>query len=868
MIKIHKSVSTNLCEKDLDGVSFYAKTCHSTKNKTTFGKTVDEHCKIVGLIAAELIKLFPNSVIKRLFPRGSALIAAVHDIGKISPLFQLKLAKSVLADIDSLPHISIYKNSILNESQYGGHPTVSFASLKRHSENIAIIAGQHHGALHPRALSINSSSENIGGNIWEAKRTDEINSLKAFFKSEFPSTLSEAQIKVLSGLTCVSDWIGSGQCFDNNVHYTEQDIKDAVRNAGFKKYPITQALSFKDIFGFETNETQEKFLESIDKPGVYIIEAPMGIGKTELSLYAAYNLIQKNYANGIYFALPTQLTSNKIHERVQSFIKKVFSDVQDAQTLLLHSNAKLISDSIGAEASPGNSWFSTSKRGLLYSFAVGTLDQALLSVMNVRHCFVRSFGLAGKVVIIDEVHTYDCYTGTILDYLVSHLREIGCTVIILSATLTAKRRSEILKIQTDTNNYPVLTGIQDENKSIFTVPLPPMKNKTVSFKFNKEQECIAEAINRAKEGQQILWIENTVDKAQEIYKTFAWQVKDAGCKCGLLHSRYTPIDREHKENLWVNLLGKDTPKNVRCECGRILVGTQVLEQSLDIDADFIISRFAPSDLLLQRIGRLWRHESTFRSNLAKREIWLIDADLVKAKANPVSEFGSTAIVYSTYVLCRSLEVFKQKSLTGQILVPGDIRTLIEESYKDRKETESDMQKLLNEVTEGSKKHLGTTSLKHLANSTISAVSVVANDENIPTRYTDENTVPILILKSIDKTEDYYSLTLANGSIHKLRRNRNDSPENRSISVSLMQHMVMIRRSKAPSPLLWTDAEKLGLPKYLYLGDKGAEEEKTNLSIVRLTKSGELKNINELSEEKFIYRYSTELGLEVIKKDGN
>ena len=166
----------------------------------------------------------------------------------------------------------------------------------------------------------------------------------------------------------------------------------------------------------------------------------MGIGKTEAALYAAYQALTQGSATGIYFALPTQLTSDKIYDRMNSFLAKVLAEDCKFRSLLLHSSAWLRDTELGEEGMPGNGWFSSRKRGLLAPFAVGTIDQALMGVMNVKHGFVRTFGLAGKVVILDEVHSYDSYTGTIIDKLVQTLRELDCTVIILSATLTAERR--------------------------------------------------------------------------------------------------------------------------------------------------------------------------------------------------------------------------------------------------------------------------------------------------------------------------------------------------------------------------------------------------------------------------------------------
>lgn len=190
----------------------------------------------------------------------------------------------------------------------------------------------------------------------------------------------------------------------------------------------------------QPREPQSLFIEQVTGPGVYILEAQMGMGKTEAALFAAYQLLAQEKATGIYFALPTQLTSNKIYDRFNAFLKQIIHAESPKQSLLLHSGAWLLDTELGEEGRPGGSWFNQNKRGLLAPFAVGTIDQALMAVMNVKHGFVRAFGLAGKVVILDEVHSYDLYTGTLLNELVAFLRQIDCTVIILSATLSQTRR--------------------------------------------------------------------------------------------------------------------------------------------------------------------------------------------------------------------------------------------------------------------------------------------------------------------------------------------------------------------------------------------------------------------------------------------
>ena len=298
--------------------------------------------------------------------------------------------------------------------------------------------------------------------------------------------------------------------------------------------------------------------------------------------------------------------------------------------MLLHSSAWLRDTELGADGSPGRSWFNGAKRGLLAPFAVGTVDQALMGVMNVKHGFVRTFGLAGKVVILDEVHSYDSYTGTILNELVKALRELHCTVIILSATLTDKQRYSILGASNDSDlekpptPYPLISVFTKEGmlREIETARLEDAK-VDVHISSN-DDDATNEVLLRAERGEQILWVENTVAEAQKRYCLLAAKAREIGVDCGLLHSRFLKTDRQKNEDKWVGLFGK-TGRDSRQEKGRILVGTQVLEQSLDIDADFLVTRLCPTDMLFQRLGRLWRHRKndTIRPAEAKREAWVL-----------------------------------------------------------------------------------------------------------------------------------------------------------------------------------------------------------------------------------------------------
>lgn len=790
-----------------------AKTYKAVTGEKKAGREVLNHCHIVGEVARELLTRLPDWLIAELFPAGVELIAAAHDTGKVSPTFQ----KKIYCGTDKYknnppPELKNFNSD--TERQWGGHAGVSQATAKhlKLGKYIPEILGQHHG-YSPNVANL-ATDEVFGGNAWQQQREELLVKLKSALQTDFPTVSNELQARVLAGFTSVSDWIGSGSLFDEPEEDWQPKIKQAVDAAGFVKPTLKQNLSFADIFAWPPRDTQQRFIEQVSQPGVYVLEAPMGLGKTEAALYAAYLLLASNQATGFYFALPTQLTSDKIHDRVSDFLQKILdNDSPHQQPLLLHGNAWLKTE-LGKEGNPGGSWFQASKRGILAPFAVGTIDQALMAVMNVKHGFVRTFGLAGKVVILDEVHSYDSYTGTLLDELVKALRGLHCTVIILSATLTQQRRSALLGLASSNGNYPLISAAP-KNGSLVEQSVQKIADIDVAIRHcHDDSEAIEEALRRAELGQQVLWVENTVAEAQNIYRLLSVRDCSPKIECGLLHSRFLKTDREQKENYWTNIYGKDGSQG-RQKCGRILVGTQVLEQSLDIDADFLVSRFAPSDMLLQRLGRLWRHSGTVRASGAQCDAWLLTPELPNAMENPEQAFGKTAKVYSHYVLCRSLEVWKNRQA---VAIPGQIREIIEATYADRDETDS-MLSYLNALEKKKEE------MRRLALFGLSKAGTTLPEEKASTRYNEQDSVEVLLIKNycIDPEQDGVVVRFLNDDKPILLPNKGKglSPQQRRLlAAKLLQNSVRVADYLAPKAIAVNSLD--WLQDYLYLGKHEGE----------------------------------------------
>jgi CRISPR-associated endonuclease/helicase Cas3 len=835
-----------MVEKKLPLDECLAKTVRLPNGATEKGVTVLTHCRIVGHVARELLSRQPSWLRSTLFPLGSDLVAACHDIGKISPSFQEKIHRALITPEFPEGIVLGLANPALDAS-IGGHASVSQAALADGPRFISDIVGRHHGYTSQAGFASDGA---YGGEEWQRLREEAIELLKETFGAKWPEVASGVQADLLSGLTCVADWVGSGEAFDRIDQ--GEDIRGRVARAldlaGFVPPVVRPGLSFEAVFGFTPHTIQSAFVESVVGPGVYVLEAPMGMGKTEAALYAAYKMLSEGLATGIYFALPTQLTSERVYERVNGYLHMILDkNCRFRKALLLHGAAWLRQTHLGGKGEPGGSWFDSRKRGLIAPFAVGTIDQALMAAMNVKHGFVRTFGLAGKVVILDEVHSYDSYTGSLLDQLARILRDMQCTVIILSATLTAERRRELLGSQESNvaRPYPLVSAAPSGGGERSIAVAASQSRGVHVRRIAVDEEALEESLLRAERGEQVLWIENTVDDAQKQFMRISARAGGMHLRCGLLHSRFLKKERAGNEELWVGLYGKGGGET-RLTKGRILVGTQVLEQSLDIDADFLVTRLCPTDMLMQRIGRLWRHRGNdaLRPKGARPEVWVLTPGLAQAVENP-GLYGKTAMVYPPYVLCRTLEVMGDRV---SIDLPDDIRTLLEATYADREET----------GRLAADKHELDTRREKLRR--LAAIGIARDGKTLPeskasTRYSERESTEVLLVRSVRHGAGATRLVLLDGTdLNVPHKGRSvNARERRAIAATLLLNTVSVPEHLAPDctrrTLVWLDD-------YVYLGD--AEECPFRAAVV--VDSGALRGLDQREpHERYRLRYDSTLG---------
>jgi CRISPR-associated endonuclease/helicase Cas3 len=753
---------------------FWAKTTPEEKP----GLSVYDHMANVGNVARAIAETAP-ALLERFHMKASLVgaLAALHDLGKISPGFQRKCE----AWLEENGLKKIARNGVWDTAMESDHGKVSHAAIqaflseakieRESAKYVSAVLGAHHGRLNPPNdrgyLPQRLISDSASRIDWNAERMANARKIWGHFEGgRVPFTLTDDSPALwwLAGLTSVADWIGSDERFfppdrKDAVADAVSRTQDALDAIGLIPPILKSGLTFEALFGFPPNEMQTKALTAITEPGVYVIEAPMGMGKTEAALGAAYQLMIAGKAKGIYFALPTQATSNRMHLRMNEFLTRIAPVAPMSR--LIHGNSWLMASDCGIhpaatfrkgsaqeDARTGRDWFTSTKRALIAPFGVGTIDQALLGVVAAKHFFVRHFALAGKVVILDEVHSYDLYTGTLIDTLITTLEGLGCTVIVLSATLTGKRRAQLLsqsgnEFDKPTLPYPLISG-RRESGHIDPIAAEPPAVRTVKVDFVNAEKTTEEATALALKGGAVLWICNTIDAAQKQYQRFKEQTQGK-FPLGLLHSRFPYWQRELLENEWMERFGKSG----KTRCGSILVSTQVVEQSVDLDADLMITELAPTDMLLQRLGRLWRHERGKRPVDAARLCIIEEThSLEKFRTMPPKEIkeelGSKGLVYDPFVLLRSLEVWQAHK---EVNIPSQIRSLIEATYETRDNEPESWCKLYEEVYGKALAHRQ----KALMSSNIWNIPL-PDEEGVQTRLNDMPTVSVVLCRSISEEE--------------------------------------------------------------------------------------------------------------------
>ena len=454
---------------------------------------------------------------------------------------------------------------------------------------------------------------------------------------------------MLAGFCSVCDWLGSSDFFqyddqpsDHLTQWYKQRIliaEQALQAAGvigeIKPYQNIEVL----LKGHSPRQIQCLIDDLPQQQSLTLIEASTGSGKTEAALAYAWQLLALGLADSIIFALPTQATANAMLKRLEEAAPLLFC--KETNVVLAHGRAKYEQQFIdlkrACESRPAQGkeeawvqcgqWLSQSKKRIfLGQIGVCTVDQVLVSVLPVKHKFVRGFGVGRSVLIIDEVHAYDSYMYGLLDAVLEQQHLAGGSAILLSATLPMHQKQQLARawgceLTADNMAYPLMTSCHDKQiKYLDLRNKPKQQPPTTTVQLEllttphllPDEDFYQRILNAVADGAQVCLVCNLVADAQNIYQTILERINKTNTltedQVLLFHSRFTFADRQQKEQSVLSLFGvKPVPEDARNK-GHLLVATQVVEQSLDLDFDWLITQLCPVDLLFQRMGRLHRHQ--------------------------------------------------------------------------------------------------------------------------------------------------------------------------------------------------------------------------------------------------------------------
>lgn len=644
--------------------------------------------------------------------RWLAALVGLHDFGKAIPGFQAKWQEGMQAD---MAHGLAFPPTACTVDNHSC-ATVALLGplLRKESEaqrdwvNAVVQAiGAHHGYQF-LSSEINDAKPINEPAQWKQARQAIFDAYWQTLAPQGVPTLDELELPVvnwLSGLTSTADWIASNaewfplgeRGHDGLVAYfahARQLAFQALDKAGWQPFQpllnasaatetlLAQVVGKESLSARPLQEVGDRLLQQTQGPSLLLVEAPMGEGKTELAFLAHLRLQAANGHRGLYIALPTQATGNAMFKRKLTFLKNFVASHADVQ--LVHGGAAMNDDLLqlrdidhSREATlSASAWFSQRRRPLLSPYGVGTIDQALLATLNVKHHFVRLWGLGNRVVVLDEVHAYDTYTSGLMAALLQWLKALGSSVVLMSATLPQARRNELLAAwgvnaaQIPELAYPRViladdAGVHGEHFS--ARPLPPIHLHGLG---ESVEEMADQAIELLAAGGCGAIIVNTVERAQTLYRMLRERL-GRDVQLLLFHARFPADERRAHEQQVLELFGQSQNRPQRA----LLVATQVAEQSLDIDFDFMLSDLAPVDLLLQRAGRLHRHIRCRPQAHADARLWV-------AGLNPeFPDLKKTAwgFVYDPYILGRTWALLREESV---LHLPDDIERLVQWVYGD------------------------------------------------------------------------------------------------------------------------------------------------------------------------------------------
>ncbi|GAA2998572.1 CRISPR-associated endonuclease/helicase Cas3 [Actinokineospora diospyrosa] len=692
------------------------------------------HCLDTAAMAKRVLPLFLGprllAEVRAAFaPLGDAdewiaVLAGLHDIGKHTPMFQL-LRETVAHErfklwlppefghlqvrgarngrIDT-PHgllTALHINEALRE--WGADPSVAV--------RIACVLGGHHGYV-PAAGMLRQVRREItghGGKLWQEWRTELVAAVVAARGLPDPTSVNWAGVTLsplagtaLAALTTLSDWIASdtnnfAYATTNNLTAYQQHVEHAADAAvaRLRWTPWKPPRGFVDLFGKDPRPLQVTvgdLLRGRTEPALVVIEAPPGDGKSKAALYASALFITALGLSGVYIGNPTRAISNQLYLEVAELLKG------QAQVSLVHADSRDFLDEQrvspeavcqdGAEGGDvaAAEWF-TRKKALLAPVGVGTVDQALKTVIRSGHVFVRLASLSGKVVVIDEVHGYSTYMSTLLERVLEWLGAMGVPVILLSATLPSGKKDALVRawrsgaggndkvdVQLEEGYPRVTVADTTTTKVVPTEAAEVNQSRTFRLKHLADDEVADWVVTEALLGRAVAVVHNLTRRVSVTHDAVVERLREVPeaqrPEIVVLTGTLAHKPRRDREEQLRQLLG---PEGQRPVNGMIVLGTQVLELGLDLDFDALCTDLAPVDAMIQRAGRVQRHRNTAGTELTLAFTGVTDSPTGPRFPPHLHTVYPRLIMLRTWAQLRHLE---------PITLPSDIPELVDSVYGD------------------------------------------------------------------------------------------------------------------------------------------------------------------------------------------
>ena len=584
-----------------------------------------------------------------------SVIAFLHDFGKLNVGFQFRVRSTESVNGWKPPKLSHIEEAFFAAGQSeisDGLGLDDIAGWGPGAESLLLAALSHHGR------PVQEPEGNRDPRIWKPfagyDPVQAAETLGERIRTWFPQALSSGQplpdtpafVHLFAGLVALADQLGSdkehfrfqpGDCPDY-LNVASKQATEAVEKRGFRRAGRRGAdarVPFAALFGHPALRPLQQAVAdaSVDHP-LLILESETGSGKTEAAIIRFVALWRAGLVDGLYFALPTRAAAKQLHRRVNDALRRLFQDKEWGKVVLAVPGYIRVGEEDGVRKGRFDViWDETDedkrlarwaaeapRRYLGATAAVGTVDQALMSVLKVKWAHLRGACLSRSLLVVDEVHASDAYMTELLRTLLRDHVQLGGFALLMSATLGSSARTAFTATTNRFNSpsasdaeripYPAVTMAGRGTPATVAIErtAPP---KTVAMQLEpwlaNSAQIAQLALAEAEQGARVLVIRNTVKTAGDVFSAL---LERGGSDMSLTvngvatlhHSRFAAEDRERLDAEVENALGKGRPRE-----GQVVIGTQTLEQSLDIDADLLITDICPVDVLLQRIGRLHRH---------------------------------------------------------------------------------------------------------------------------------------------------------------------------------------------------------------------------------------------------------------------